>query len=327
MDFQLTEEQAALIAALQDILADHADLPQSERLRAHYFNGDLQKLLAEHGYLNVGREFGSIEAALVVMEVAQLPTVVEVGASALVIPRLLAEQDVPTPVALLSGRDLGAAHRNLPIARTALVDLGDDVAVMPVADGDVAPVASILAYPFGRFVRVPDMARARRLSGQGPVLRQWWRVALAAEFAGAAQAAIAYTLNHVKQRQVFGRPVGVFQAVQHRLVQCYVAACGMRDLALQAAWSNLPYDADVAACYAQQHTKKLLVDLHQFTGAMGVTNEFLLHFWTYRLRALQYEVGGKVEAALAAAQRRWSTGESGSSFGAEAKWLADIEAP
>jgi len=305
MDFQLTEEQAALVAALQDILADHAELPQSARLRAHCYNPDLQRLLQENGYLNAGRHIGLLEAALIVMEVAKLPTVVELGASALVAPGLLPEVELPAPIALLAGRDLSRAHRNLPVARTALIDLGDDVAVVGVEAENVAPVDSVLAYPYGRFVRAPDLARAQRLRGQGPLLRQWWRVALAAEYAGAAQAAIAYTLTHVKQRHVFGHPIGAFQAVQHRLVQCHIAACGVRDLTLQAAWSGSPYDADMAACHAQQHVKKLLVDLHQFTGAMGVTNEFLLHFWTYRLRALQTEAGGMVDAALAIAQRRW----------------------
>jgi alkylation response protein AidB-like acyl-CoA dehydrogenase len=310
MDFQLTEEQAALVAALQDILSDHAELPQSDRLRSHCFNGKLQRLLEENGYLNAGRELGALEAALIVMEVARVPTVVELGASALVAPRLMPEPDAPGPIALLSGRDLSVAHRNLPIARTALIDLGDDVAVVSVEPENVAPVDSIVAYPYGRFVRAPDITRARRLRGQGALLRQWWRVALAAEFAGAAQSAITYTLTHVKQRHVFGHPIGAFQAVQHRLVQCHIAACGIRDLALQAAWSGVPYDADVAACHAQQYSKKLLVDLHQFTGAMGVTNEFLLHFWTYRLRALQCEAGGMVEAALAVAQGRWRTAPS-----------------
>jgi alkylation response protein AidB-like acyl-CoA dehydrogenase len=307
MDFQLTEEQAALLAALQDILADHAELPQADRLRAHSFNWKLQQLLGENGYLNAARDLGSLEAALIVMEVAKLPTLVELGASALVAPKLLPQLEIPTPIALLSESDLGRAQRNLSIARTALIDLGDDVAVVSVEAASVAPVASVLAYPYGRFVRAPDIARAQRLRGQGALLRQWWRIALAAEFAGAAQAAIAYTLTHVKQRHVFGHPVGAFQAVQHRLVQCHIAACGLRDLALQAAWSGLPYDADVAACHAQHHTKKLIDDLHQFTGAMGVTNEFLLHFWTYRLRALQSEAGGMVAGALAVAQRRWNT--------------------
>jgi hypothetical protein len=84
-----------------------------------------------------------------------------------------------------------------------------------------------------------------------------------------------------------------------------MAATALHYLALRAAWSGDPSDADVAACYAQQHVKKLLVDLHQFSGAMGITNEFLLHFWTYRLRALQSEAGGMIEAALDVVRHRW----------------------
>jgi hypothetical protein len=84
-----------------------------------------------------------------------------------------------------------------------------------------------------------------------------------------------------------------------------MAATALHYLALRAAWSGESYDADVAACYAQQHVKKLLVDLHQFSGAMGITNEFLLHFWTYRLRALQSEAGGVIEAALDVVRERW----------------------
>jgi alkylation response protein AidB-like acyl-CoA dehydrogenase len=111
-------------------------------------------------------------------------------------------------------------------------------------------------------------------------------------------------LNHVKQRHVFGHPVAAFQSVQHRMVQCHMVATALYYLALRAAWSGEAYDADVAACYAQQHVKKLVVDLHQFTGAMGVTHEFALHLWTYRLRALQTEAGGMVEAALDVVRER-----------------------
>jgi hypothetical protein len=305
MDFQFTEEQSALVAAVQGILQDHRELPQSARLRSYCFDSKLQTLLDENGYLNAGREWGALEAALVVIEVARIPSVVEVAASALVAPKLLGDEQVVGPVAILCGRDLARAHRNLPVARTALIDLGDDVAVVPVDGENVTSVPSILAYPYGRFVRLPDLGDARKLRGQGPALRHWWRVALAAESAGAAQSAVASTVNHVKQRHVFGHPVGAFQTVQHRLVQCHMAATALHYLALRAAWSGDPSDADVAACYAQQHVKKLLVDLHQFSGAMGITNEFLLHFWTYRLRALQSEAGGMIEAALDVVRHRW----------------------
>ena len=305
MNFQLTEEQSALLSALQQILQDHSDLPQSARVASHWYNEILQQLLAENGYLDVGREFGALEAALVVIEAAKIPALTEVAGSALIAPQLLGEERVEGPIAILSGRDPSRAHRNLPIARHALIDLGDDVALVQVEAGNVETVPSILAYPFGRFRRAPDLRTARRLRCQAGTLRHWWRVALSAESAGAAQAAVAFTLNHVKQRHVFGHPVAAFQSVQHRLVQCHMVATALYFLALRAAWSGKVYDADVAACYAQQHVKKLVVDLHQFSGAMGVTNEFPLHLWTYRLRALQAEAGGMVESALDVVRDRW----------------------
>jgi alkylation response protein AidB-like acyl-CoA dehydrogenase len=307
MNFQLTEEQSALVAAVQQILQDHCELPQSARGASHWYNPALQDLLRDNGYLDVGREFGAMEAALVVIEAAKVPVLTEVAASALIAPQLLGEDTVTGPVAVLNGRDLAGAHRNLPIARHAFVALGDDVALLTVDAAEVEPVASILAYPFGRFRRLPELKAARRLRGQAVRLRHWWRVALAAESAGAAQAAVAFTLNHVKQRHVFGHPVAAFQSVQHRMVQCHMVATALYYLALRAAWSAEVYDADVAACYAQQHVKKLVVDLHQFAGAMGVTNDFALHLWTYRLRALQTEAGGMVESALDVVRDRWKS--------------------
>jgi hypothetical protein len=41
---------------------------------------------------------------------------------------------------------------------------------------------------------------------------------------------------------------------------------------------------------------------------MGVTNEFELHLWTYRLRALQTEAGGLVDSALDVVSGRWGQG-------------------
>jgi alkylation response protein AidB-like acyl-CoA dehydrogenase len=306
VNFQLTEEQSALVAAVQEILQDHSALPQSARLQSYWYNAELQRLLAENGYLAVGRELGRLEAALVVIEAAKVPAVTEVSASSLVTPQILGNEVIEGPVALLSGRDLRRPHRNLPIARHALVDVGDDVLLLPVHADNVEPVASILAYPYGRFIRVPELRSARRLRHQGAKLRHWWRVALAAESTGAAQAAVAFTLNHVKQRHVFGHPIAAFQTVQHRIVQCHMVATALYFLSLRAAWSGVAYDAHVAGCYAQQNVKKIVVDLHQFTGAMGVTNEFALHLWTYRLRALQTEAGGGVEAALEVAHDRWT---------------------
>ena len=168
------------------------------------------------------------------------------------------------------------------------------------------PVKSILAYPYGRFREAPSLEGARVLHGAGPLLRQWWRVAIAIEIASASQAAIAFTIDHVLQRHVFGRPVASFQSVQHRLVQCQAAMMATHYLALRAAWSGEAVHADFAACHALDSIRKLLFDLHQFNGGMGVTTEHMLHFWLYRIRALQAEAGGIYGAALSIADHLWS---------------------
>ena len=305
MDFELTEEQSALVSAVQAIVRDHGEPPRDGRHASHYFDAGLQGLLEENGFLDANRDFGPLGAALVIEETARAPVVAETAASALIVPQLLGGERLVGPVALVAGDALSASHRNLSVARTAVIDLGDDVAIISLAEGDIVSVDSILAYPYGRFARPPDLARARRVAGAGARLRQWWRVGLSAEFAGAAQSALQYTIQHVKQRHVFGHPVGVFQSVQHRLVQCQYVATGVHWLALRAAWSGEPIHADLAACYAQQQVRRLLVDLHQFCGAMGITFEYLLHFWTYRLRALQAEAGGLSGAGEAYARSRW----------------------
>jgi hypothetical protein len=48
-------------------------------------------------------------------------------------------------------------------------------------------------------------------------------------------------------------------------------------------------------------------DCHQFLGAMGMTLEHPLHLWTYRLKALTSELGGRGANALAAAEAIWGT--------------------
>ena len=288
------------------MLHDHQSLPQSERLSYAWFDAELQTKLSENGFLDAARSIGMLEAALVAIEASRIPAVTEVATSSLVLPQVLTEGELPQgPVALLSANKLTSPARNLLVARTALVDLGNDVAVLSVDASTVESVDTILAYPYGHFRSPPDMAHARIVQGAGPRLRQWSRVALAAEFAGSAASAVAFTLEYVKERQVFGHAVGAFQAVQHRLVQCHEIAEGIYFLVLQAAWSGEALHADLAACYAQQHVQKLLFDLHQFNGAMGVTSEHTLHFWTYRLRALQSEVGGSNGSALAVADRLW----------------------
>ncbi|MBU3867645.1 acyl-CoA dehydrogenase family protein, partial [Streptomyces sp. 4503] len=60
---------------------------------------------------------------------------------------------------------------------------------------------------------------------------------LAAEAVGAADAALARTVDYVRAREQFGRPIGSFQAVKHRLADVYVAVQAARSAAYYAAWA------------------------------------------------------------------------------------------
>ena len=305
MDMELTGEQRLLLDAVEMLGARWRIMPAGHERDYAHFSADLQAELAAAGFLRAGLDMGMLEAALLAIEVSRLPVVTSAPASALMGAALLG--DVPEgPLALVTG-DWRRPQRLLPVATHALVLRDDRALLVETAGLEVTQIPSIYAYPYGRFATEPDWSAARDLGeGSGARLRQWARVALACECAGAARAAIDLTVDHVKERFAFGRAIGSYQAVQHRLAQCHQIALGMRMLALHAAWSGDALAADLAATYAQDHISKFAFDLHQFNGGMGVTCEYQLHFFTYRLRALQAELGGADGAATSAYDRCWS---------------------
>jgi hypothetical protein len=209
-------------------------------------------------------------------------------------------------VALAREADLAQPVRFLDRARTLLVDLGDEAAALELRAGEVELQSAMYAYSFGRFRAAPDLSRARRLgTGSGARLRRWWRVALAVEAGAAMRAALEFTIDYVKNRRQFGRPIGSFQAVQHRLAIDTQLAEGTEWLARRAAWSGGEADAATAALHAQDAIGTICYDCHQFNGALGMTLEHPLHFWTLRLRALQGELGGSAVQAQAVADAVW----------------------
>lgn len=304
MNFDPTDDQASILAGLDQLIDSFAIEAPKEPVVAAYA-GDLDAALAESGFLDIAREegFGALDAALIVERLARLPRVVEAAASALVAPALGIAVGT-RPVALTAG-DGTAPARYLPIAQVLLVDRGDHALAVEIDPARVAPVETLLAYPYGRLDSLEGLP-ARRIEDVA-ALRRRWRIALAAEAAGCMQAAIDQVLDHVNHRIAFGRPLGSLQAVQHRMAMAAETAQSARWLSLRAAWSDSEADAAVAAGFAQDRIPQLTYDLHQFCGAMGLTLEFPLHFWTYRLRALLGELGGSTGQARAAAEATWGT--------------------
>jgi alkylation response protein AidB-like acyl-CoA dehydrogenase len=294
MDFTLTSDQAALLTALERLAAPFAEPPADFR-RFALVSAELEEQLEAAGFFDVAAtpELGPVAAALCVERLARLPCAAEVALSMLVLPRLTGG-GWPRPLAFVED---GRPSRFLGSAKTVLVSDRDKLGVAAVARDSATPVDSIYAYPMAKLATT---VATTPVSAQE--IRKWLRIALAAEAAGLMKAAIDSTVAHVSMRKQFGRPLGSFQALQHRLAECAVLAGGVKWLALKAASTEDDGDAALAAFHAQESTARITYDLHQMLGAMGMTLEHPLHLWTYRLKALQSELGGRGAQAQAVAQ-------------------------
>src|SRR5690606_20908200 len=132
-----------------------------------------------------------------------------------------------------------------------------------------------------------------------------WRIAIAAELCGALKGGLDSVIAHVKSREQFGRPLGSFQGVQHRLASAAVQIDAARWLAFKAAQQLDRADAAIALGYTQSIATRIGYDLHQFMGAMGLTLEHPLHRWTYRVRLLRTMLGGATGNFRALAGQIW----------------------
>ncbi|MER5743043.1 acyl-CoA dehydrogenase family protein [Streptomyces sp. NPDC002225] len=107
--------------------------------------------------------------------------------------------------------------------------------------------------------------------------------ALAAEQAGAAARCLELTVAHARDRVQFGRPIGSFQAVKHRLADAYVLVESARSAALGAAYAAdtdpaaLPRAAAVAKSVCSEAFSAVAGETIQLHGGIGITWEHDAH--------------------------------------------------
>ena len=80
--------------------------------------------------------------------------------------------------------------------------------------------------------------------------------ALCAEMVGGMQRALELTVAYAKTRKQFGKPIGIFQAVQHLCADMYLETESSRSATYYAAWAleeNTP-DAATSVSVAKMYT-------------------------------------------------------------------------
>jgi hypothetical protein len=303
MNFDLSQDQRLFKESVEKLIDKYRTLSPGHAsfvLDGSPVRSDLERA----GYLAIASDGGGpFEALLLIEAVAMLPHAVEVGASALVAPAL-GFDGMAGAVAMTTVPILGRPIRFLPQAKTLLASGGGSVTAYPVDARAVQTVDTPFAAPYGTLTGRP--AEGKVLRGKPSDFLKWRQVALAGEIVGAMQAALDLTVKYVKDRKQFGKPLGAFQAIQHRLSECATLVHGARLMAYRSALSADAADAALACAYAQDAAARVSYDTPQFHGALGQTLEYPIHYWAYRLRALQGELDGVSVQGERAAERLWA---------------------
>jgi alkylation response protein AidB-like acyl-CoA dehydrogenase len=126
---------------------------------------------------------------------------------------------------------------------------------------------------------------------------EWATAAICAEMIGGAQKVLETSTEYAKSRQQFGKPIGIYQAVSHRLADMLVMSESGRSATYYAAWT---VDADapdrslassMAKAYVSDAYRKIAGDGIQVHGGIGFTWEHDLHLYLKRAKASEVTLG------------------------------------
>ena len=116
------------------------------------------------------------------------------------------------------------------------------------------------------------------------------------QMVGALQEVLDMTVEYVKNRVQFGRPIGSFQAIQHYCANMATDVDGSRFITYQAIWrlgEGMASDLEVSAAKAwvSDSAQRVAATAHQCHGAIGFTQEHDLQLFTRRLKAWEVSFG------------------------------------
>jgi alkylation response protein AidB-like acyl-CoA dehydrogenase len=126
---------------------------------------------------------------------------------------------------------------------------------------------------------------------------EWATAGLCAEMIGGGQKVLETSTEYAKTRQQFGKPIGIYQAVSHKLADMLVQSESAKSATYYAAWT---VDADapdrslassMAKAYVSDAYKKIAGDGIQVHGGIGFTWEHDLHLYLKRAKASEVTLG------------------------------------
>jgi len=232
---------------------------------------------------------------------------VPAGRIALVLPRGRAR------VAIDAAGRVDARARKVPFAREAdhLLVLapgarGTSVALVPASRSVVTPGLSLAGDTLDD-VEISAASDAHRAGADGFTADRVGMLAATAralQIAGALEAMLEIAVTYSQERVAFGKTISKFQAVQHNLARLGGEVAAAVAVAQSAADAIASIDADDDELLLEVGAAKVRCGeaaeagaaiAHQVLGAIGFTDEHVLHRFTLRALSWRDEFGDEVE--------------------------------
>ncbi|HEB89994.1 MAG TPA: acyl-CoA dehydrogenase [Deltaproteobacteria bacterium] len=351
MNFDFSEEQKLLQNTAKDFLAEHSSLAHVREIfeADEGYSKPLWKSVAELGWLGVaipeeygGAGYGYLELAMIAGEIGQALAPIPFGSTVYLAAEAIAREGSDDQknrylTGIAAGDLIGSLATTEKIGSlteksvsTTFADGKLSGTKLPVADGDVADFAIVLAREGdGLSLAIVDLTgagvertrldsldptrpQARLVFQDAPATRlgaagQGWTITqnvltraaalMAFEQLGSADRAFQITFDFMMNRFAFGRPIASFQALKHRMADHYANRELARSNCYWAAWAleneaeELPVAAASAKISASDAFDQMAIDMIQMHGGVGYTWEYDCHLFYRRARVLSHTLG------------------------------------
>ncbi|GAB3766212.1 alkylation response protein AidB-like acyl-CoA dehydrogenase [Nocardioides ginsengisegetis] len=272
MRFALTDDQRDFAASLEALLAS-SDTVAVARAWADGDSGPGLKLwarLAEQGVTSLATEASPVELVIAFEALGRHAVPGPWVESAAYLPRALGHE--------VDGIGTVAVPPHLPWALDA--DVADQVYVGSTPAGAVGQ----MRVSVDRTRRLFEVASSVEPAETNRDAFDLAVLATSAQLLGCGERLLADSVVYVKQRRQFGREIGSYQVIKHRLADVHIALAFARPLVFGAALGEVPASAAKVACAdAAYLASRTALQVH---GAVGYTQELDLSLWITKVRAL-----------------------------------------
>lgn len=281
----MTNERELLRETVAALITKHAS-PEAVRAAMEADRGydeSLWRLLCEQvgaAALLVPEEYGGAggslaDAAVVVEELGKhlVPTPL-LGTTLTELALLAADEpDAETLEQLAEGGAIGAVVFDPDYVVNG--DIAD--VVVSAADGKLTRWTEFTAEPVAAMDPTRRLARVAPQSstplGADPGIADTAAILLAVEQIGAAARCLDLTVDYTKERVQFGRPIGSFQALKHRMADLYVAVQSARTVVNDAVAEPSATTAALARIAASEAFSAVAAEGIQLHGGIAITWE------------------------------------------------------